>query len=258
MNHLTVSKIIEMYANGLGTMHIANELDLHRSTIQSILKKSNVKLRKKSPSFQYDVNFFSSYTPKSCYWAGFIMADGYIRNTKFQKKLHIKLAAKDREHLTKFLTSINSNYTIKDKKMYSSIDISGEWFVNDLNKNFGIVTRKSLITTYPNQMPIEFDRHFIRGYLDGDGCITYTTCPTLNFTGTDTLLLEFANKFNLLGVKLKSGNTIPPFQYKWKNKVGQISYSGRNAKLILDWLYMNIDDSTCLQRKYEKYTKYFV
>lgn len=63
--------------------------------------------------------------------------------------------------------------------------------------------------------------------MDGDGCITVTTCPTLNFTGTDTLLMEFARKFNKLGINLKSGNEYPPFQYKWKNKIGQISYSGK-------------------------------
>lgn len=257
MNNLIISKIIQLYSEGIGTNTIATILDIHRSTIQKYLKLSSVTLRKKSPQFHYNVNFFSTYTPESCYWAGFLMADGYIRNNTCHKKVHIKLALKDREHIQKFINIIDSNYKIKDKKLYSSVDISGKWFVNDLEKNFGIVNNKSLTTSYPHQMPIIFDRHFIRGNMDGDGCITYTSCPTLNFTGTDTLLIEFAHKFKKLGINLKSGNELPPFQYKWKNKIGQISYSGKNAKHILEWLYANTFDKDRMTRKYEKYTTLF-
>lgn len=233
MNNPIVSKITQLYEHGMGTVEIADTLHLHRSTIQSWLKKSNIKLRKKSTQFHYNVNFFSAYTPENCYWAGFLMADGYIRNNNLHKKVHIKLAPKDRNHIQKFIISINGNYNIKDKELYSSVDISGQWFVNDLERNFGIINRKSLIASYPYQMPKQFDKHFIRGNMDGDGCITVTTCPTLNFTGTDTLLMEFARKFNKLGISLKSGNEYPPFQYKWKNKVGQISYSGKKCQAYI-------------------------
>lgn len=251
-----VSKILQLYEDGIGTNEIATILNLHRSTIQKWLKKSSVKLRRRSPSLHYNVKFFSSYTPESCYWAGFLMADGYIRNNSLHKKVHIKLSPKDRQHIQKFIDAINGEHPIKDKKLYSCVDVSGNWFVRDLETNFGIINRKSLITSYPD-IPVEMDRHFIRGNMDGDGCITYTTCPTLSFTGTDTLLMEFARKFKELGVNLKSGNELPPFQYKWKDKVGQIHYSGKNAKLILDWLYADTTDKERMTRKYERYRSMF-
>lgn len=243
--------MIQLYESGTGTNEIAKRFNVHRSTVQQSLKKSSIKLRKRSPSHHYDVRFFSRYTPESCYWAGFIMADGCIRRTC----LHIKLANKDRGHLRKFLDSIRADYQIRDHSNYCTIDVSGPWFLHDLKTKFGIVPRKTFITQYPD-IPSRFDKHFIRGLLDGDGCITRTTCPSLNFAGTKKLLSTIAHKLRALGVHLKSGNEVPPFQRTNKN-IGHIHYSGENAKLILRWIYQNSNNLLRLDRKHEKYQKLF-
>lgn len=49
---------------------------------------------------------------------------------------------------------------------------------------------------------------------------------------------------------------VPPIQNPI-NGVGQISYSGKNAKQILDWLYKDSDYLTRLDRKYKRYLDYF-
>lgn len=242
--------MIQLYNDGIGTNEIARLLHLHRSTIQQWLKKSSIKLRKRSPSHHYNTHFFSAYTLESCYWAGFIMADGCIRRTC----IHIKLANKDRPHLQKFLDCIRSNYDINGTD-YCTIDISGQWFLNDLANNFGITPRKTFTTTYPD-IPSNMDKHFIRGILDGDGCITRTTCPSINFIGTEELMTTLTRKFQSLGVRLKSGNEYPPFQRTNKN-IGHIHYSGKNAKLILDWLYSESVPTLRLDRKYTRYTDLF-
>lgn len=240
-----------MYDKGIGTNEIANKLHLHRSTIQKWLKKSSIKLRKRTPSHHYNIHFFSTYTQESCYWAGFIMADGCIRKTC----LHIKLANKDRNHLQKFLDCIGADYQIKGTTSYSTIDISGQWFLNDLKTKFGIVPRKTFTTTFPN-IPKKYHKDFIRGIMDGDGCITHTTCPTLSFCGTEELLTSMLHIFKSLGIRLKSGNDIPPIQTTNKN-IGQVYYSGRNAKHILDWLYKGTTDKNRLTRKYNRYVDLF-
>ena len=33
--------------------------------------------------------FFDTYTPESCYWAGFIAADGYIRDDRDATTIHL-------------------------------------------------------------------------------------------------------------------------------------------------------------------------
>ena len=248
--HPNIAKILQLYESGIGTTAIAKTLHLHRSTIQKWLKKSSIKLRKRTPSHHYNIHFFSTYTKESCYWAGFIMADGCVRRTC----LHIKLANKDRGHLQKFLDCISANYQIKGKS-YSTIDISGPWFLSDMKDKFGIVPRKTFIAKYPI-IPKKYHKDFIRGVMDGDGCITYTTCPTLNFTGTKELLTEISYIFKSIGVKLKSGNEVPPIHISNKN-IGQVHYSGKNAKIILDWLYRGTIESERLTRKYNRYKELF-
>jgi hypothetical protein len=249
--HPDTTKALQLYNDGIGTNEIAVRLHRHRSTIQEWLKKSSVKLRKGSPRHKYDVHFFSKYTPESCYWAGFIMADGCIRRTC----LHIKLANKDQAHLQKFLDCIHANYEIKGTN-YSTVDISGPWFLADLQNNFGIGPRKTFTTTYPN-IPSDMDTHFIRGVLDGDGCVTKTTCPTVNFIGSESLMTTLTHKFKALGVRLKSGNEYPPLQRGNKN-IAHIHYSGKNAKLILDWLYSDSRASLRLDRKHSRYKELFL
>ena len=42
-------KIIELYNNGFGTTEISKECNIHRATVQRILLRNNIKLRKRSP-----------------------------------------------------------------------------------------------------------------------------------------------------------------------------------------------------------------
>lgn len=67
--------------------------------------------------------------------------------------------------------------------------------------------------------------------------------------------MELSIKFHHLGVNLKSKNDVPPIQNK--SGCGQISYSGKNAKIVLDWLYKNSDEKMRLTRKFELYKTYF-
>lgn len=253
MDSKTIQLILNLYQNGKGTMQISQELNLHRTTIQKYLKLNNIELRKRSSKSNYNINFFSSFSKESCYWAGFIMADGCIR----KNTLHIKLAIKDKEHLQKFLNSINSNHPIYIKKDYVYISISGKWFLQDLKDNFNILPRKTYIAEFPLQLPTEFYSDFIRGYFDGDGCITKTSCPTINFVGTINILNNLNLFFNNLDIKLKSGNKSAPIQKTKTNNIGSIHYSGKNAQKILNKLYLNTDNKLRLDRKYERYINYF-
>jgi hypothetical protein len=96
--------------------------------------------------------------------------------------------------------------------------------------------------------------HYIRGYFDGNGCIT-DRCATASISltsGSIEILRQLRLIFKKLGVVLKSGNDVAPI---CNDKA--ISYSGKNAKIILNWIYKDSDESTRLIRKYEKYIKFF-
>lgn len=211
-------------------------------------------MRKKAPKYLYNTKFFSSYSPESCYWAGFILTDGCIR--KKRRTLSIKVANKDKEILYKFKKSISFLGNVREYKDYSSIDISGNWFVDDLNTNFNIINNKTYTTSFCEKIPIEYYSHYIRGILDGDGCITKTSVPSISFVGTKILLNKLSLIFYDLGIRLKSRNKVPPI-CKSTEVFGQISYSGKNANKILDWLYTSSIDLIRLDRKYKLYLKLF-
>lgn len=248
--------LFDLYVNkGIGTNKLALFFNVHRATIQRQLKKLKIPLRKTSPHTSYDINFFKEYNPASCYWAGFIMADGCIRSER--STLEIGLHNKDRDHLVKFLTAINKEYIhIVEYEDVSKISISGKWFCDDLLTNFNITPRKSLTVAFPTDLPVEFYNHFIRGYFDGDGCITRSSCTLISILGTHSFLDTVRHIFfETLYIKLKSKNLITPI-HKNEGNVYSIHYSGKNAFKILDWLYADSEKSIRLDRKYKRYIDY--
>jgi len=147
--------------------------------VRTLESYQNLKYRKKmskiSCKYSINNNFFSVYTPESCYWAGFIAADGNI----YKNVLTIAISQKDQFHIKNFLNTIQSNHPIYEDSCkrfggkLSKIQIGNIKIKNDILDNFNIVERKSLILQYPIKMPRKFDKYFIRGYFDGDGSLAH-------------------------------------------------------------------------------------
>ena len=241
-------EVVRLYHDGFGTNTIAERIGVHRGTVQRCLKRQGVTLRKTSPYVHYDVHHFDHYTPSSCYWAGFIAADGYITPERASLVLH--LSEKDAVHSRLFATTIGlpEDRVAIDKDGSCRLTVCGEWYVDQLLTNFHIGPNKTTRTIIPN-LPQEMLPHFVRGYFDGDGavlpgsdvsCINFTSCSGQMLVGLQELFFE-------LGVRLKSRNHVPPIQ----NGV-QMSYSGKNAGLIVEWMYKESTPCLRLQRKYEK------
>lgn len=188
LNEIEKNKIIELYLTGISNKDLSEKFNVHRTTIQRLLKKNKIKLHKRKTKIFYDKDFFNQYNIESCYWAGFILADGYIR--KDYKNLHIKLQSCDIEHLKKFLkclkiNSIDSQKIIKIRDNYVSLDLFGKELIHGLLNKFSITNKKSLTAFIDNKIPAHLLSHFIRGYFDGDGSISNSrNYPTISFTGT--------------------------------------------------------------------------
>lgn len=253
-NTKIIREIIELYNSGYGTMYIARSLSISRCTIQKYLMLNGIRLRKTSPRFHYNIKFFSKYDPISAYWAGFIAADGYIR--KNRATLHIKLKKSDYPHLLKFCIAIGYNAIPKIAKNgeYCYIDISGKWFIDDLKVKYKIAPNKTKNVNISENIPIKYLPHFIRGYFDGDGCISWSTTSYISFVSASVRMLNQISCLfkNLLRIKLKSKNDTPPIMNH-----SSISYSGKNAGIILKWMYKDSDDAIRLNRKHERYLKYY-
>ncbi|MEK7092480.1 MAG: hypothetical protein AAB907_02550 [Patescibacteria group bacterium] len=119
-------------------------------------------------------DFFSVPGLKNSYWAGFLAADGCI--TSDHKRVGLQIAQLDIEHVKNFIKTVGfdgklSVYTRKNGTKMCNVSINSLQICNDLEKNFSIVPKKSLILKPPRNLTNEQKDAFIAGYIDGDGCI---------------------------------------------------------------------------------------
>ena len=251
-------KYVKEYLNGMSLREIAEKYHISRNNFSKYLKEHNIPIRnQKITSRKYYCNedFFEKIdTEKKAYWLGFIMADGYVQSHNNGKYLCIGLKIEDKGHLEKFKKDIEATYEIKEylSKGYNEnhkiarILISSEKLYYDLRK-YGIVENKTFYEKYPI-IPLHLQRHFIRGILDGDGCIYYAKrdkCLGVHICGNKDLLLGITKYFESLGCSKNIQKS---------RSISDIHYSNKKALFVLNELYKN--STVYMDRKYEIYKKY--
>lgn len=87
-------------------------------------------------------------------------------------KLIDKQILEDISILTECRTPFKSGITSANNQMYK-IDFRDSEVINDL-KQLGLHQRKTLTVEYPNNIPENYHKDFIRGVFDGDGCIHFS------------------------------------------------------------------------------------
>jgi len=129
--------------------------------------------RRSGPKRKYSLNeaFFENIdTEEKAYWLGFIYADGCISNNRLQ----FDLSWKDNDHLAKLACSLGTDTPVKFKKRENHekafFRVVSRKLINDL-KRLGLTERKSFTIKFPSEDLVakEYQHHFIRGYVDGDG-----------------------------------------------------------------------------------------
>jgi len=211
-----------------------------------------------------DTFFDNIDTQEKAYWLGFLYADGY--HTK-PYRVGVKLAVKDKSHIEKLCDAVQVSYDrIKFRPpsekfcMGRIIRSSGSSELNINNKHLsisakacGLVPNKSLILTFPSEniLPLKFVRHFIRGYFDGDGCLTV---GITNHISRYRMIILSSKDFceGLCEQIQRSLNIRVKIWDKKQTNIYKICISGnRQVKQFMDWLY---NDSTIhLDRKHILY-----
>jgi hypothetical protein len=136
--------------------------------------------------YTFDENYFEIIDNEDkAYDLGFSYADATISYDPNSNTYvyHLMLARKDKCHLAGMLTRIHSDFEINDFMKLntfpngeqkwvavSAITVCSKKFVSDLVDK-GCGPRKTQVIRLPiGKIPEHLMRHFIRGYLDGDGC----------------------------------------------------------------------------------------
>ena len=248
------------YKAGKSTLQLAKELSVSFSLISRTLIRAQVPRRRKNTRYSVgNPHYFDIIDSEvKAYWLGFIAADGHIQSTK--DILLITLARRDREHLMRLRSALDTDYPVRDYKYsteISTIAIQESALVNGLVAQ-GLTQHKTFTLIWPNHISSDLLHHFIRGYVDGDGGFyatlnKYQKTPNIAFNVTSyepfilSMQLHLMKKCNLSKTKLayrRAGIKSPTLRYCGRLQV----------KRIFDYLYK--DATVWLPRKRDKIEPY--
>lgn len=255
-------EIIAKYlSNKYTTKQLAEEYGVCLSTIIRLLNRKNIPLRNSRFSFNQDY-FETIDNEHKAYWLGFLYADGYVNSKSNTVSLRIK---QDDDYILKqFAKDLGSNIPVKyyshthklpssDKihtLHYASITICNKKIKEDLIKQ-GCLENKTLILNFPFHIPSYLYKDFIRGYMDGDGCVTYCgkqKCGNqefkVNFCGTQEMLNGIQKVF---GYNKKLGK-------RWDDGKNNYTLDISGNCQVYDFLTILYNNATIyLERKYKRY-----
>ena len=148
--------------------------------MSNVLKKLGIKIINKQNQVRVNEHIFDSIdTEEKAYWLGFMFADGFVLSN--DNTIGLDLAEKDFTHLEKFRLFLNfiGNLKVTNTNFPNVKRVRLEFsskYMKQILISYGCIPKKSLTLNFPNINifnNIELIRHFIRGYVDGDGCLTF-------------------------------------------------------------------------------------
>lgn len=212
-----------------------------------------------------NINYFQNIdSEQKAYWLGLLWADGSMSKTtprcSGKNRLTLTQNETNKYHLEQLRYDINSSKPLRQtKSSYSSsklftLEINCRKLCSDLEYlGFTIKDERKSIPNIPKHLI----HHFIRGYFDGDGCLSIYTQninnvkinrQELSFTGNPEFIKKLksylTNTLNLSKTKIKS--------YKRTSKATTLRYGKiSDIQKIYDYLYK--DSTRFLKSKHKKF-----
>lgn len=273
-------ELIRLYSSGMSLNEIANKVSgskgamVVRQRLQNLgvdtsyntnVHKYKEKMSKSFHRYSLDEHVFDAIdTEEKAYWLGFLMADGY--NHEDKNAICLRLQAGDLEILEKFKRFLKSDapiYTFTRettvnhlKKEQKEVRVNSVYLSKQLAL-LGCMQGKTYRLEYPTCVPPELTNHFIRGYFDGDGCLSITNrsdrkskdskCYQFSIVGKESVLLKMQDK-----IIFSTGVKRVPIRVREGSFAQTLHYGGFNVVLkIMNYLYK--DATIYLKRKHDKY-----
>lgn len=221
-----------------------------RFTFSNYLKSKGINTKRKQSTNESLFEIIDN--EEKAYWLGFLYADGCIIYNENEKRyvVELTLCEKDYLHVQKFKNFLkcNNKITYKEKQKAYKICINSKKICSDLIK-LGCIPKKSLILTFPTekQVPLKLQKHFVRGYFDGDGCISLSN-RSKAFQITILGTLNFLNSIENLHWKLK---LVYSKDKRHLNDTWTLRFRTKEALEFINYIYNN--STIYLIRKFEKY-----
>lgn len=276
LDKILTKEVLEQSYTDLGSLKaVARKFDIDASSVKKYMQRNGLTFRKQV-IYNCDHEFFSRDNEETFYVAGFIAADGCVKDRKnssgnVRYELGIGLSKEDKAFLEQLRQMMKAETPVRDFLVKNSkrnpewndtwkseIIITSQKMCEDLER-FNIVPRKSLIYTFPEWMKTHpLKHHFIRGYNDGDGSfyrpklaegkcaeqIYFSMRGTPKFLTDVRYILEQECDLEERDkpIRISSGHGI--LEYGGNGIVSKISdYLYRNATIYLQRKYKVIDRS---------------
>lgn len=253
-------EVIRLYCEDLlSTTTIAKMFNCKHNAINKVLERNGVSRRTRMHCMtknKINKNYFKKIdTEEKAYFLGLLFADG----CNFRRGVSISLQERDGYLVEAFRNALCSE-TLKlilqpkgkpnhQNQIRCSI---GSWEISQDLSALGCVPAKSLILKFPTeeQVPETLMNHFIRGYFDGDGCITVSKekkVGSVSFCGSVDFCQGISETIKKIGVQ---------FYCEKREKIDVIT-SGGTYNLLKIYKYLYKDSTIYMKRKKEKFELLF-
>ena len=292
-----VSQIVKLNAEEQAPREIEENLGISSSTVRKVLKKLGIESRSLSEAINLalsrgrdknrnsinaniKLDFFEQMTVELAWFLGAVCSDGSIGFNYGPNKItcSFSLASIDRDFVEKLGALVGLSPSKSISSTYSkpiwTLRCSNKRFVSHLKK-LGIRSNKSSSVTIPEAIPPELIRHFIRGYFEGDGCVSKTSKGTLKFSlssKSEKLIRSVAEVlFEQAGIGIcgkrrslshvSSPNCPCLTVYKRSAKDSDLvmyvisSSSLEMLEKLYCYLYQNVDEAYRMNRKFNVFKK---
>ena len=237
---------------------LGSKYNIKRQTLSERFKRWGYEIINQQNKCRLNEHCFDSMnTEEQFYWLGFMYADGNI--SKEGNRIEMRLSLKDKDHLEKFRSFLQLTTEIRTGETngieFCHLSVRNKHLWSTLN-NLGCTPQKSLTLTFPNLKLFakkEYILHFIRGYVDGDGCLTISKDgdklrTRLTMVGTESFLSSINRLFSNKGyVRNKSTEN-------YTNQAFELKFSDLPSRKLARYLYENA--TIYLDRKYEKFLEF--
>jgi hypothetical protein len=253
-----IKNICESYNNGMTSVALCKQYNISDSTILKWLKRNNVKIRESRDSFSalVDCDYFKIIDDQNkAYWLGYLAADGCIaKSAGTRRSLRFYLAPKDMIVINQFANDIKYNGHVRTPETSR-----GQYGICFNNKKFcdnlitlGYLDWKNGNPIMLSNVPDDLKHHFIRGFFDGDGCISGRKRKSGSYSSYINFAAHKNDKPILEAVEniISKNTTLSALGVKFSNSTNScyIAWSGNNqVKKFGEWIYK--DAKRFLERK---------
>lgn len=256
--------IIDLYQQGLSIDLVSHKLDIPYHIVRRCLIRNKVirsihETGLIKSSFKQGAHFFDIIdTEEKAYWLGLLYADG--RPQRFSIGLNLK--REDKDHVIKFASLFGYKTFDYNSNGFpaTGCDISNVYLVDQLQKKGILVGRPSPHLPF-DHISQSLLRHFIRGFSDGDGCLTpriyynYFTkrekkYPSISLCNASHTFLEIIRSIIVSQLGISQNEIIK------RNNIWVLSCIGNRTDEIFNWLYE--PSIISLPRKYRQYQEIYL